>query len=320
MTTPPPPRLSGLAAADFAIQTGARAGTLRVRASTRDDAVFARFFDAYDRAFVLPDEKEGREGFVECLALNHGPAQACLLERYGPFREWVLVAERDGGVVGGANFICHLVAGHGGGGALAMNLNYVFVAPGHRGRGHLRDMVAACRRLARMSFSGDGVDTLPLLVFIELNDPLLMSAADYALDSAIAGVDQFDRVAIWARLGARILDFPYRQPPLSAGQGADEGLMLGVLGAPGETLDACLLGGHLERFFAISVLKDGDPRASAEAAGQIALCAGRCAAAQGFALLDPLPHLPALRAAGADHGPAPRRGFRERLSGLAAGR
>ncbi|WP_187471071.1 GNAT family N-acetyltransferase [Luteimonas viscosa] len=314
--TAPPPALSGRAEADFAIESG-RCGPLRVRASTRGGEVFDRFFAAYDQAFVLPDEKEGREGFLACLALNHGDAQARLLARFGAFREWVLVAERDGDVVGGANFICHAVAAHDGAPLLAMNLNYVFVAPAHRGRGHLRDMVAASRGLARMSFAGADADTLPLRMFIELNDPLLMEADAYVLDSAVAGIDQFDRVAVWARLGARILDFPYRQPPLSGTQAADAGLMLGVVDAPGATLDACVLGAHLERFFAISVLKDGDPHAQPAARAQLDLCAGRCAQGGGFALLDPLPHLPALRA-GSGPG-APRGGFRERLAGLATG-
>src|SRR5690606_33167072 len=105
-----------------------------------------------------------------------------------------------------------------------------------------------------MGFSG--ADGLPLYLFVELNDPLLMDARAYALDSEVAGIDQFDRVAVWARLGARILDFDYVQPPLSPGQSADTGLMLGVVDPPAPRLDACILGGHLERFFAISVLKD----------------------------------------------------------------
>lgn len=312
--------LSDLATTIFALDTGARAGMLQVRATTRGDAVFDRFFAAYDQAFVLPDEKEGREGFLECLALNHGPAQASLLARLGPFREWVLVAERDGDVVGGANFICHVVAARDGTPGLAMNLNYVFVAPAHRGRGHLRDMVEASRRLARMSFDGAQVEALPLHVFIELNDPLRLDAQAYALDSAVAGVDQFDRVAIWARLGARLLDFPYVQPALSATQAPDDGLLLGVIGTSGDALDACVLGRHLERFFAISALKDGDPGADATTASQLSRCARACDAGDGFALLDPLPHLPALRAVrdAADFD-AEGAGLRERLARLATG-
>lgn len=30
--------------------------------------VFEQFFEGYDRAFVLPDEKEDREGLATCLA------------------------------------------------------------------------------------------------------------------------------------------------------------------------------------------------------------------------------------------------------------
>ena len=312
--------VSGREDAAFALETGPRAGTLQVRASTRGGEVFERFFAAYDTAFVLPDEKEGFDGFLECLALNHGDAHARLAARFGPFREWVLVAERDGDVVGGANFICHPVASHDGSTLLAMNLNYVFVSPAHRCRGHLRDMVEASRTLARMSFDGDDIAGLPLLLFIELNDPLRMSAEDYARDSAVAGVDQFDRVAIWARLGARILDFPYLQPPLSAAQGADDGLMLGVLGAGGDALDACVLGRHLERFFAISVLKGGDARGNAAAAAQLERCDAACAAGGGFALLDPVPHLADLRAGASsagDGGTSP--GLRERLAARANG-
>lgn len=306
--------------AAFVLDTGTRAGPLSVRAATGGGEVFDRFFAAYDTAFVLPDEKEGREGFLDCLALNHGDAGARLAARFGPFREWVLVVERAGEVAGGANFICHAVHDRDGRPMLAMNLNYVFVAPAHRGRGHLRDLVEACRRLARMSFEGGDATTLPLLVFIELNDPLRMEAEAYALDSAVAGVDQFDRVAIWARLGARILDFPYRQPPLSATQSADDGLMFGVLGADGDRLDACVLGGHLERFFAISVLKDGDPRANPVAAAQLARCDDACVRRAGFALIDPLPHLAALRGdAGSTPEGAPQRGLRERLARMATG-
>lgn len=305
---PPSPGPSTL---DLELDTGARAGALRILASTRGDRVFERFFAAYDAAFVLPDEKEGRDGFLACLALNEGPAHARLAARLGPFREWVVVVERDGDMVGGANFICHLGGRDAATGMPAMNLNYVFVAPGHRGRGHLRDMVAASRRVASRSL---GVARSPL-VFIELNDPLRMSATEYARDSRVAGVDQFDRVAIWARLGARIIDFPYLQPPLSAAQGVDDGLVLGVIGSPDPQLDACLLGRHLERFFTISVLKGRDARTLEAARGQLEACDAGCARGAGFALLDPLPHLAALREAAstARAGP-PRPGLRERLA------
>lgn len=309
----PLPALSGLDDAGFLLE-GGRAGPLRVEAATGPGPVFERFFAAYDRAFVLPDEKENRDGFLQCLALNRGPARERLLQRHGPYAEWVLVATDAGAVVGGANFICHALRGHGGWPALAMNLNYVFVAPDHRGRGHLRSLVEACRRLARMSFAG--ADVLALYLFIELNDPLLMDAGAYALDSEVAGIDQFDRVAVWARLGARLLDFDYVQPPLAPGRSADRGLMLGVVDPPDPRLDACVLGGHLERFFAISVLKDGDPYADPLAATQLHDCARRCADGQPIGLLDPRPSLDALRPLAGRGGNG--QGLRTRLAAAAA--
>lgn len=311
----PLPALSGLDDAGFLFE-GGRAGPLRIEASTGPGAVFDRFFAAYDRAFVLPAEKEDRSGFLRCLALNRDPARARLAARHGPYVEWVLVARGgDDGVVGGANFLCHALPGRDGDAVLAMNLNYVFVAPAHRGRGHLRGLVAASRRLARMSFAA--ADALPLYLFIELNDPLLMDASAYALDSAVAGIDQFDRVAVWARLGARILDFAYLQPPLSPGQPADTGLMLGLVDPPQPQLDACVLGGHLERFFAISVLKDGDPHADPATAAQLEACAARCEARQAIPLLDPRPRLDALRPLAGRGGTGP--GLRARLAAAEAG-
>lgn len=301
---------------DFPLPAHRGGGELRVRASTHADAVFERFHGAYDRAFVLADEKEDRAGFVECLALNHGDAAAALAARYGPFREWVLVLERDGALVGGANLLCHLhtdAAGRALG--VDQNLNYAFVDAGHRGHGHLHDLVAAVRAVARRSFPDAlaGADPVPDRVFMEINDPLRVSDADYAADTAATGLDQFDRVAIWARLGARILDFPYVQPALSAGQAPARDLLMAVLGVTGDDLDACLLQHHLERFFGISVLKGGDPGTNAEAAAQLRACAADCANGRRFALLDPLPRLAQLRAGRGRQGADPARGLRERL-------
>lgn len=301
---------------DFALPAHRGGAALRVRASTYADAVFERFHAAYDRAFVLANEKEDRAGFVGCLALNHGDAAAALVARYGPFREWVLVLERDGAVVGGGNLLSHLQA-DAAGRALAVdqNLNYVFVDAGHRGRGHLHDLVAAARAVARRSFPDAlaGADAVPDRVFMEINDPLRVSDADYAADTAATGLDQFDRVAIWARLGARIIDFPYVQPALSAGQAPAHDLLMAVLGAAGDEMDACLLQRHLERFFGISVLKGADPSGNAEAAAQLRASAADCAAGRRLALLDPLPRLAHLRAERERGGADPARGLRERL-------
>src|SRR5690606_39356441 len=94
---------------------------------------------------------------------------------------------------------------------------------------------------------------------------------------------------------ARLLDFATGQPPRSASQSADTGLMLGVVDPPHPALDACVLGTHLERFFAVSVLKGGDPHADPDTAAQLRACATRCMAGEAIRLLDPMPRLDALR-------------------------
>ena len=254
------------------------------------NALFDRFFALYDLAFILPSEKEQRSGFVDCLALNHGTAHARLAAAWGPFREWVLLV-RDAGagdnVVGGANFICFALPVPGEPALPAMHLNYIFVEPAHRRRGYLARIIRACQELARRTLEAPAGRTAPaLLTFIEQNDPLRLSSDDYARDSAQAGIDQIDRVRIWQRAGARIIDFPYVQPALSDDQLPDTGLLLSVIGAPGDALDPCMLKRHLERFFAISVLKERDLASDGVAQRQLALCDEARRAGKSLALFD----------------------------------
>jgi len=122
------------------------------------------------------------------------------------------------------------------------------------------------------------------LIFIEMNNPLKMPPEDYALDSAHAGLDQIDRLKIWARRGARLVGFDYRQPPLSAAQSAETHLLLGVLGAETETLTACRLLAHLRRFFGVTVLKGQPPEDNPVAAPQLAALEDACARGETVAL------------------------------------
>lgn len=260
---------------------------------TGDGPVFDRFFAGYDRAFVLPDEKEDVEGFRACLALNHGAEHDRLVAEYGPFRELCLVADdADGTPAGGANMIAAVIDVPGFGPAVTVNLNYVYVDPASRGRGHLRRLVAASAKIAESLFG----DPIAPIVFIEQNDPFRMSAQAYARDTAATGLDQLDRLRIWSRLGARIVDIDYVQPALSAGQGPDDTLIYSVLGRAEPTLPAAILRAHLARFFGISVLKGAPFGGDETVQAQLNDLGTATAANRRIDLLDPEPLLDRLAA------------------------
>ncbi|MFC5345274.1 hypothetical protein ACETK8_04240 [Brevundimonas staleyi] len=140
----------------------------------------------------------------------------------------------------------------------------------------MRQCLTAVRTLAP-AVLGLGPDAPAPAIFIEQNDPLRLTAEEYAADTEHSGLDQIDRLAIWARVGARVVDFPYVQPALSAGQQPDDRLIYAAVDYPGEAVDAALLHDHLQSFFGISVLKGAAEPPGGEAARQIAALADRTA-------------------------------------------
>ena len=129
---------------------------------------------------------------------------------------------------------------------------------------------------------------MPPFVFIEQNDPFRMSAEAYAHDTRATGIDQLDRLRIWSKLGARIVDFAYVQPALSARQVPDDSLVYALLGGRDGPLPAALVAAHLRRFFGISVLKGAPLDGDATASAQLSALAARDGE---IALLDPRPLL-----------------------------
>lgn len=253
--------------------------------------IFDRFFEGFDRAFVLPNEKEDREGFQTCLGLNHGPVYRQLSAMYGPYREICLVAEEDTQEIGGANFIAMSALD----GLVTANLNYIFVNAGMRGRGYLVKLLRGVREIVQTLFSPTPAE---VLIFIEQNDPFRMSVEDYARDTKFTGLDQFDRLRIWSRLGAKVVDFPYRQPPLSSASAVDDTLLYSVLGASALRLDACVLLAHLRLFFGVSVLKGAPLSDNSAALSQLTALERPCKTKSTIALLDPEPLLACLKARG----------------------
>jgi len=272
--------------------TVASAAGLTYQASTSaSDGVLEQFFAAYDNAFVLPNEKEGLSGFADCLALNWGRHYHRLVGQFGPFREFVVLVRGAGAtVVGGLNFVAFpLHDPDGGEPLLSLNLNYIFVQPAHRRRGLLKTLIGDLPALVLALFAhtnpgdmpaaaGSLRAQLPVHIFIEQNDPYRMGGEDYERDTAATGLDQLARIALWARQGAKVIDFPYVQPALTADQQADHNLAYAVLGTKTPTLHPSLLRQHLERFFAISVLKGCTLEGNAEADAQLVQLARLAAA------------------------------------------
>lgn len=263
-------------------------GLLVVATTDPTDPLLDEFFKYYDYAFILPSEKEERSGFVECLSLNHGNSYAKLASTWGPFREWVLLVRgADGGtIIGGANLICFPLSSGQTSVVISVNLNYLFIEPSQRRRGYLKKILEACQELALRSFEPlQSKEQISLLMFIEQNDPLKLTPAEYAQDSLHAGIDPVDRVRIWQHAGARIIDFPYIQPALSMDQKSDNTLMLSVLGLKKDELDPCLFLQHLERFFGISVLKGRDP--DEDSRQQLVKIEAACRDSVSFKVFDP---------------------------------
>ncbi|HST37615.1 MAG TPA: hypothetical protein VLK25_13430 [Allosphingosinicella sp.] len=263
---------------------------LVVQLSDRSEGpVFDRFFAGYDRAFVLPDEKEDIDGLRAALDLNRGAEGARLAERYGPFREISLIADDETGqAVGGANFIA--MPARSAPGRVTANLSYIYVDAEARGRGNLRRLIEATRETIANAFAGT-LGRLSPLVFLEQNDPVRMSAEAYASDTAFTGLDQLDRLRIWHRLGARLIDFAYIQPPLSAQQAPDDALLYSVIGTEEDALDPALLRDHLAGFFGISVLKGAPLDRDKAARAQMDALAAAIEEGRRIALLDPGPLL-----------------------------
>lgn len=311
------------------LRAKAASGLLYHGSTSAADGVLDHFFAAYDSSFVLENEKEGFSGFAECLALNEGSRYRDLCAQYGPFREFVVVVrEPAGALVGGLNFITFPLDDlDRGGRSLSLNLNYIFVPPSQRRRGVFKAMVGDLPILALAFFGSTNAADIPkkwhapaasptIYAFIEQNDPYRMSPQDYARDSRATGLDQLARVALWARQGARLVDFPYVQPALTANQEADSNLVYAVLGANSPSLHPALLRHHLLLFFAISVLKGRDPEGDPDAHRQLAQLAGMSASGERVDLLEMvgLASLPKPGAADAAEGNPTLRGLLRRNS------
>jgi hypothetical protein len=203
-----------------------------------NDPQLLHFYDAYNNAFILSNEKEDITGFRELLALNRGKDYERLSSQFGHYEENILILTNElNEILAGANFTIFT-----GDNFSTISLSYIFVNANQRRRGLFKLLM---NKIGNSS-----------LIFIEINNPLKMSYADYEQDSAHSGIDQIERLKFWEKHGARLIPIEYCQPPLSLLHTTENNLLVAVLN--GSSISACQLFIHFRRFFAISVLKGND--------------------------------------------------------------
>jgi hypothetical protein len=220
------------------------------------------FYREYRQSSVRFAERENRAGLRLCLAMNGAQGERSH-DRFGPSREHVAVLRDVNGAIAAAmNFICFPIAD----GVMTVHTIYATVNPAWRGRGLLRIAYRKIKDVANEYAREAGMPADPVIIFIgEQKDPFRMTLADFQSDMRISGHDAFDRLAIWAALGAQPLAFDYVQPALRIGGLSDHTPFLRLL-YPGEmsevgsspatrSLDPNILNEHLRRFFGISVAK-----------------------------------------------------------------
>lgn len=175
--------------------TGNAAGPSFIRLSDRDAATRASLLaryraEVYEPAFPDPDLREDTDYWLRLLAEDPGPPQ--------PRLDLILALGADEAILGGVTIEHYRTADCG-------LLTYIAVAPDGRDRGLGKALVAeARRRLAEWA----GKD-VPLLAETEIYDE---AEDEHERDEVVLRQNRL------ARLGARLVDFDYVMPPLSAGQ------------------------------------------------------------------------------------------------------
>jgi GNAT superfamily N-acetyltransferase len=173
-------------------------------ASPDDVRTFTEFYSTlYVEAFPDPDERDSLGNMIDYLGLR---------ERgwYGRSNYHILLAMVGERPVGGSivDYLAEAEVGV---------IEFVLVAPEARRGGLGRQLLAETERLLAEDARRAG-GTLGA-VLAEINDPMVPTSKD-------DNVDPTDRALIWHRWGYAGLDFPYRQPALSAEQEAVTNLIM----------------------------------------------------------------------------------------------
>lgn len=149
------------------------------------DTAFERFFKLYERTFSLPHDT--RAEFEQALRMNTPDSTV---------HDLFLVLSVKGHDIGGANFLMIDLPDH-----HIIQLNYLFVAPGHRGRGHARNIIGMIKSLTPWYKKQ--------IIFLQMKDPRRMTRDEFADDVKATGMDQCSRLRAFGNMGFYVLDFDH---------------------------------------------------------------------------------------------------------------
>jgi hypothetical protein len=223
----------------------------------KDQKEFQSLYNFYLSFFCLPDETETFDGFEKTLELN---TDKNLIGKYGKYEEawYYLCTEDENEIIAGANFSVYSADGeikNKQGLKGTVHITYIFVKNEYRNFGLAKYLLRLIEAYSEEFIGGAG----QIAYFCEQNAPEMMHAEEYFSDNLCALVDQCDRLIWWDKAGYKRLGFNYIQPPLNPGQNPCVNLTLNVKSGLQLRFPAPVVFFHLERFFAIAVLKGSDP-------------------------------------------------------------
>jgi hypothetical protein len=219
-----------------------------------NDDQFAILYAIYSDLFPLSDEREPPSAFRELAELN---SRQDVQNLYGPWQEFVfgMRLDRQGALVGGNVFGVTTSQAHVNFGCQAsVHDIYLFVHPNARGHGAMANAKAHMESHALAVF-GLNPGIFAPLIFLEVNNPTLMSSSEIDLDTVQSGIHPCRRYMSWKRSGFRPLDFRYVQPALRPDASAIRYLNLFCSGGAFDSIPAEVILAHLKAFISVSVLK-----------------------------------------------------------------
>ena len=164
----------------------------------------------------------------------------------------MLYAKNVEGQIVGVNYSALLAGNDAPGIDGSVHATFGFVPQEFRAHGMLAALIEQHEKAAKQ-FVRDHIPNAPadphIITFLEQNDPLLMTPAQYTADTESSGLDQCARRIMFENRGYKTLGMRYIQPPIETGMEPANALALLIKGVDGETVPTAAVESHLRNWF-----------------------------------------------------------------------